>query len=110
MKIKSENMRRAVEEDFSNATDLADYLVKKGLPFRKSHEISGKIVRHCIERKIYLKDLSTAEFKNFSEKFSDDIHDAIKPETCVNSRNSLGGTSTEQVKNQIELAKKFLNN
>ena len=110
MKIKSENMRRAVEEDFSNATDLADYLVKKGLPFRKSHEISGKIVHHCIERKIYLKDLSTAEFKNFSEKFSDDIHDAIKPETCVNSRNSLGGTSTEQVKNQIELAKKFLNN
>ena len=108
MKIKTENMRRAVEEDFSNATDLADYLVKKGLPFRKAHEISGKLVHHCIEKKIYLKDLSLDEFKNFSEKFSDDIHDAIKPETCVNSRNSLGGTSTEQVKNQIDFAKKIL--
>lgn len=106
MKIKSENMRRAVEEDFSNATDLADYLVKKNLPFRQAHEISGKIVHHCIERGIYLKDLSTEEFKNFSDKFGEDIHDAIKPETCVNSRNSLGGTSTEQVKMQIEFAKK----
>lgn len=110
MKIKSENMRRAVEEDFSNATDLADYLVKKNIPFRQAHEISGKIVHYCIERKIYLKDLSTADFKNFSEKFEDDIHDAIKPETCVNSRNSFGGTSTEQVNNQIAFAKKFLNN
>ena len=109
MKIKSENMRRAVEEDFSNATDLADYLVKKGLPFRQAHEISGKLVHHCLERGIYLKDLSTEEFKNFSEKFDDDIHEAIKPETCVNSRNSFGGTSTEQVENQIEAAKKFFN-
>lgn len=109
MKIKSENMRRAVEEDFSNATDLADYLVKKGLPFRQAHEVSGKLVHHCIERGIYLKDLSTEEFKNFSDKFDEDIHDAIKPETCVNSRNSLGGTSTEQVKKQIESAKKFFN-
>lgn len=109
MKIKSENMRRAVEEDFSNATDLADYLVKKGLPFRRAHEISGKLVHHCIERGIYLKDLSTEEFKNFSDKFDDDIHDAIKPETCVNARNSLGGTSTEQVKLQIKNAKKFFN-
>lgn len=107
MKIKSENMRRAVEEDFSNATDLADYLVKKGLPFRQAHEVSGKLVHHCIERGIYLKDLSTEEFKNFSEKFAEDIHDAIKPETCVNSRNSLGGTSIEQVKMQIKAARKI---
>ncbi len=106
MKIKSDNMRRAVEEDFSNATDLADYLVKKNLPFRQAHEISGKIVHYCIERGIYLKDLSTADFKNFSDKFADDIHEAIKPETCVNNRNSLGGTSAEQVKLQIEFAKK----
>ena len=77
MKIKSENMRRAVEEDFSNATDLADYLVKKGLPFRKTHEISGKIVHHCIERGIYLKDLSTEEFKKFSDKFEDEIPEIL---------------------------------
>ena len=106
MKVKAENMRRAVEEDFSNATDLADYLVKKNLPFRQAHEVAGKLVHHCIERGIYLKDLSLADFKNFDEKFDADIFDAIKPETCVNSRNSLGGTSIEQVEMQIENAKK----
>ena len=106
MKIKSENMRRAVEEDFSNATDLADYLVKKNIPFRQAHEISGKLVHYCIERGIYLKDLTLADYKKFSDKFEEDIHEAIIPETCVNNRNSLGGTSSEQVKIQIEFAKK----
>ncbi len=104
MKIKSENMRRAVEEDFSNATDLADYLVKKNLPFRQAHEVSGKIVHHCIERGIYLKDLTLDEFKTFSEKFDADIFSAINPETCVNARNSLGGTSIKQVEFQISEA------
>ena len=107
MKVKVENMRRAVEEDFSNATDLADYLVKKNLPFRKAHEVAGKIVHHCIERGIYLKDLSLDEYKTFSEKFDANIFDAIKAETCVNSRNSLGGTSTAQVKMQIDEAIKL---
>ena len=108
MKVKVENMRRAVEEDFSNATDAADYLVKKNLPFRKAHEVAGKLVHYCIERGIYLKDLSLDEFKTFSDKFDADIFDAIKPETCVNSRNSLGGTSTAQVKIQIDAAKNLL--
>ena len=108
MKVKVENMRRAVEEDFSNATDAADYLVKKNLPFRKAHEVAGKLVHYCIERGIYLKDLSLDEFKTFSDKFDADIFDAIKPETCVNSRNSLGGTSTVQVKLQIDAAKNLL--
>ncbi len=107
MKVKVENMRRAVEEDFSNATDLADYLVKKNLPFRKAHEVAGKIVHHCIERGIYLKDLTLNEYKTFSEKFDSDIFDAIKAETCVNARNSLGGTSTAQVKMQIDEAVKL---
>ncbi len=107
MKVKAENMRRAVDEDFSNATDLADYLVKKNLPFRQAHEVSGKLVHYCIERGVYLKDLSLDEFKTFSDKFDADIFDAIKAETCVNSRNSLGGTSTAQVIKQIELAKKY---
>ena len=108
MKIKAENMRRAVEEDFSNATDLADYLVKKGLPFRQAHEVSGKLVHYCIDKKIYLKDLSMEEFKNFSDKIEEDIYIAIKPETCVNARNSLGGTSLEQVENQILDAKQWI--
>ncbi len=110
MKVREKNMRRAVEEDFSNATDLADYLVKKGLPFRQAHEISGKLVHHCIERGIYLKDLSLDEFKDFSDKFAEDIHHAIKPETCVNSRNSLGGTSQKQVEMQIEKAEEIFAN
>lgn len=108
MKIRKDNMRRAVEEDFSNATDLADYLVRKGIPFRDAHEISGKLVHECISHGIYLKDLSLDEFKKFSEAIEEDIFQAIDPETCVESRNSLGGTSSEQVKLQIENAKRIL--
>ena len=108
MKVKAENMRRAVEEDFSNATDLADYLVKKGVSFRQAHEISGKLVHYCIEKNCYLKDLTLDEFKNFCDKFDEDIFEAIKPETCVNNRNSLGGTSAEQVKMQIQSAKEWI--
>ena len=102
MKVRKENMRRAVEEDFSNATDLADYLVKKNLPFRQAHEVAGKLVHHCIEKNIYLKDLTLDEFKKFSPLFDSDIHDAIKPETCVAARNS------RQVEIQIELARTWL--
>ncbi|MBQ7453445.1 MAG: argininosuccinate lyase, partial [Selenomonadaceae bacterium] len=110
MKIRRDNMRRAVEEDFSNATDLADYLVKKNLPFRQAHEVSGKLVHHCIARGVYLKDLTLDDFKKFSPLFEDDIHDAIKPETCVAARNSLGGTSPKQVDVQIVAARSWLNN
>ena len=110
MKVRRENMRRAVEEDFSNATDLADYLVKKNLPFRQAHEVSGKLVHACIERGIYLKDLTLDEFKTFSPLFDADIFDAIKPETCVAARNSLGGTSYTQVDAQISAAKAWLTN
>ena len=108
MKVRKENMRRAVEEDFSNATDLADYLVKKGLPFRQAHEVSGKLVHHCIERGVYLKDLTLEEFKGFSPLFDADIHEAIKPETCVAARNSQGGTSYHQVEVQIAAAKDWI--
>ena len=109
MKIRKENMRRAVEEDFSNATDLADYLVKKNLPFRQAHEVAGKLVHFCIEKNIYLKDLTLDQFKNFSPLFEADIHDAIKPETCVAARNSQGGTSYRQVQMQICAAREWLN-
>ena len=110
MKVRRENMRHAVEEDFSNATDLADYLVKKNLPFRQAHAVAGKLVHACIERGIYLKDLTLAEFKSFSPLFDADIFDAIKPETCVAARNSLGGTSYAQVDAQISAAKAWLTN
>ncbi len=101
MKVRAADMRRAVEEDFSNATDLADYLVKKGLPFRQAHEVSGKLVHYSIGRGVYLKDLTLDEFQKFSPLFDADIHDAIKPETCVAARNSQGGTSYKQVDAQI---------
>ena len=110
MKIKKDNMRRAVEEDFSNATDLADYLVKKNLPFRQAHEVAGKLVHFCIEKNIYLKDLMLDDFKKFSPLFDADIHDAIKPETCVAARNSQGGTSYQQVQMQICAANDWINN
>ncbi len=108
MKVRKDNMRRAVEEDFSNATDLADYLVKKGLPFRQAHEVSGKLVHHCIDKNIYLKDLTLEEFQKFSPLFEADIHEAIKPETCVATRNSQGGTSYQQVNEQIAAAKDWI--
>ena len=108
MKIRKKNMRRAVEEDFSNATDVADYLVKKNLPFRLAHEVSGKIVRYCIEKELYIKDLTLDELKNFSPLFEADIFDAIKPETCVAARNSQGGTSPRQIELQIEFARSWI--
>ncbi len=108
MKIRAENMRRAVEEDFSNATDLADYLVKRGVPFRETHAIAGRIVHDCIARGIYLKDLTVDEYKKYSPLFDDDVLEAIKPETCVGNRNSLGGTSNRQVENQIDSARSII--
>ncbi|MBQ9479477.1 MAG: argininosuccinate lyase [Selenomonadaceae bacterium] len=108
MKLRVENMRRAVEEDFSNATDLADYLVKRGMPFRETHAIAGRIVHDCIARGIYLKDMTVDEYKKYSPLFEGDVLDAIKPETCVGNRNSLGGTSYQQVELQLQSARKVL--
>ena len=108
LKIKNDNMLRAVEEDFSNATDLADYLVKKGMPFREAHAVSGKIVHDCIAKGIYLKDMSVDDFKEYSGLFEEDVKEAIKPETCVANRNSLGGTSYHQVERQIVTAREWI--
>ena len=108
LKVKKDNMLRAVEEDFSNATDLADYLVKKGMPFREAHAVSGKIVHDCIAKNIYIKDMSLDDFKGYSELFAEDVKEAIKPETCVANRNSLGGTSYHQVEMQIVTAREWI--
>ena len=108
LKVKKDNMLRAVEEDFSNATDLADYLVKKGMPFREAHAVSGKIVHDCIAKNIYIKDMSLDDFKGYSELLAEDVKEAIKPETCVANRNSLGGTSYHQVEMQIVTAREWI--
>ena len=108
MKVRKDVMRRAVAEDFSNATDLADYLVKKGMPFRQAHAVSGKAVHYCIEQGKWLADMSLEEFQKLSDLFAEDIYDAISPETCVKNRNSYGGTSYQQVEMQLQLADKLL--
>ena len=113
MRVNKEKMLLATNEDFSNATDMADYLVKKGLPFRDAHEVAGKSVSYCIEQDKWLMDLTLEEFKQFSPLFDEDILEEIKVETCVANRNSYGGTSYSQVeqslKNAAEIMKKQQN-
>lgn len=108
MRVNKDIMLSAVREDFSNATDLADYLVKKGLPFRQAHEVSGKSVHYCIENNKWLMDLSLEEFKQFSPLFEADILEAIKAETCVENRNSFGGTSYKQVEQNLKTAEEIM--
>lgn len=108
MRVNKEVMLAAVKEDFSNATDFADYLVKKGLPFRQAHEVSGKSVHYCIEHKKWLMDMTLEEFKQFSPLFEEDILDAISVETCVKNRNSFGGTSYAQVEQNLKTAKQIM--
>jgi argininosuccinate lyase len=108
MKVNRERMRRAVSEDFSNATDIADYLVGKGLPFRQAHEVIGKTVLYCIQQKKFLLDLTLEEFHQFSSLFEEDIYEVLKPENVVNARNVYGGTATNQVQQAIERAEKAI--
>ncbi|ADU32424.1 argininosuccinate lyase [Evansella cellulosilytica] len=110
MVVNVEKMRSAVNHDYSNATDIADYLVTKGLPFRDAHEVIGKTVLYAIEKKKFLLELSLEEYKQFHELFEDDIYEVLTPEHVVGARNSYGGTAPKQVKQQIILAKEALNN
>lgn len=108
MKVNADRMHQAVTNDFSNATDMADYLVKKGLPFRQAHEVVGKSVRYCIETGKFLMELSLDEFHQFSPLFEPDILEAIRVETCVANRNSFGGTSYQQVELAMDSARQTL--
>jgi argininosuccinate lyase len=108
MKVREENMEQATKQDFSNATELADYLSSKGMPFREAHEVVGKLVLQCVEKKCFLVDLSMDEFKQSSSLFENDIYEVLAPETAVARRNSAGGTGFEQIKIAIEKAKSCL--
>lgn len=108
MTVNKEKMKKAVKEDYSNATDIADYLVTKGLPFREAHEVIGKIVLYSIQNKKYLLDLTIEEYKQFSSLFEEDIYPILEPEHVVAARNSLGGTAPKQVLQQIKLAEQKL--
>jgi argininosuccinate lyase len=108
MTVKKDIMRKAINNDYSNATDIADYLVCKGLPFREAHEVIGKIVLYAIQHQKFLLDLSFEEYQQFSTLFEEDIYEVLSPEHVVAVRNSFGGTSPEQVKKQIELGESKL--
>jgi len=110
MKLRGDNMIKAAKGGFTNATDLADYLVKKGIPFRDAHEISGKLVKQCIDNKTDLFSLDLNEYKKFSNLIEDDIYSAISLETCVNERNLTGGPAFSAVEKSIATAKSELNN
>ncbi|MBI0579400.1 argininosuccinate lyase [Neobacillus cucumis] len=104
MTVNKDIMRKAINNDFSNATDIADYLVRKGLPFREAHEVIGKTVLYAIQHGKFLLDLTIEEYQEFSTLFEDDIYTVLAPEHVVAVRNSFGGTAPEQVLGQIKLA------
>ncbi len=108
MKVKRDNMYRAAQGGFINATDLADYLTKRGMPFRSAYKIVGQIVAECIEKKCVLDTLPLAEYKKYTEMFESDLFSEISLETCVSKRISAGGTSVESVEEQIAYVKKEL--
>ncbi len=108
MNINKDSLNKAVNNDFSNATELADYLVTKGLPFREAHEITGKLVYYCIERSNFLLDLSLEEMQQASPLIESDVFKVLAPETAVRRRNSQGGTGFEEVRKQIEKAQDIL--
>ena len=108
MTVNKENMYRGAKGGFTNATDAADYLVKKGLPFRDAHTVIGNMVFYCIEHNKAIDDLSMDEFKAFSDIIEDDIYAAVSMETCVNDRNVIGGPAKAMTEAAIEKAEKFI--
>ena len=110
MTVCSENMKKAAQTGFINATDLADYLVKKGMPFRSAYKVSGQIVAYCIENNKVLETLSLEEYKGFDPSFEDDVFEAIDLVNCVEKRTSEGGTAIASVEKQIEYVKGISSN
>lgn len=106
-KVLKDNMYKASQKGFINATDLADYCVKKGMPFRSAYKTVGEIVSKCVKEGKVLEDLRLDEYKNFNPIFEDDLYSEISLETCVQKRNSEGGTSPLSVQKQIEKIKAF---
>ena len=101
-------MRLSAVRGFTNATDAADYLVVKGVPFRDAHGIIGRLVLHCIDSGKSIEDLSVTELKQFSPAFDEDIYDAVSLRTCVEKRLTLGAPGSEMMKKVIEQEKEWL--
>ena len=109
MKVLPENMKKAAQGGFINATDLADYLVRKGLPFRSAYKISGQVVAACITEGKVLETLPMESYKSFCELIDEDVYQAVDLETCVALRSSYGGPAVQSVELQIAYVKEILN-
>jgi len=108
MQINKEKMEKGSKDDFSTATELADYLVKKGLSFREAHKLVGKIVLYCLENNNHLENLTLSELKAFQKDFNEDILKILKVESAVETKDSYGGTSLKRVEESIKSAKEIL--
>ena len=105
LSFRAERMRTAAGENFATATDLADYLVRKGLPFRDGHEIVGKVVRYALERGATLEQLDLEELRRFSDLFGADVHQALTVEASLRARSVVGGTAPEAVRQALAQAR-----
>ena len=108
MKPNKDNMYRAAGKGYINATDLADYLVGKGLPFRTAYKTVGEIVAYGIKHDKTLEEITLGEYKNFSELFGEDLYEAISLAACVRRRTSEGGTGAASVEKQIRFVEEFV--
>ena len=108
MTFHTDTMKQATERDFSNATELADYLTAKGMPFREAHEVTGTLVRYCIDQRLYLLELPIETYHAHSELIEADVYEALSPVTAVKRRNSYGGTGFDAVRTQLKEAKENL--
>ena len=108
MQVIKENMYSAAQKGFINATDLADYLAKKGLPFRSAYKLVGQIVAYCIDNGLVLETMPLEKYREYSELFEEDLFVEISLETCVSKRISAGGTGPDSVEKQIEYVEKFI--
>jgi len=109
MKFNKENMESSAKNGFTNATDAADYLVYKGVPFRDAHGIIGQLVLYCIDKNCSLDDLTLDEFKQISPVFEQDIYEAITLTTCVNKRNTIGAPGLQAMAQVLKLNEEYLN-
>ena len=107
MQVLEDNMRRAASNGFINATDCADYLVKKGMPFRSAYKITGQLVAECIEKRTTLEELPLEDYREHSDLFDEDLYEDIRLETCVQKRISAGGTGIASIEKQIAFARAF---
>ena len=110
MKFRKDRMAKSAMNGFTNATDAADYLVGKGVPFRDAHGIIGRLVLYCIEKDTSIDALSLEELRSISDKFDEDIYDAISLKTCVEKRLTIGAPGAEMMKQVIEKNKEYLKN